>query len=406
MSNGTTVACDPEPEETPRVVYRGVKHQLTHIGLDSVYFNVDYPYDDVFRWWMNGVGDEAHPALYTGVPVDDCVIRRGAHGYKLSVWDGDARLYLTDRVNYALRGTKAEGQGMGMMLQLGPKWLHQYGQPFAENLLRDNVYAQLTYFGVHNPEQYPIRIIRLDTAVDVLNLATRSFSLDTWRLGWVGAAKLRNYYFDSRSGDLTGFNIGSHSGNLCLTVYNKVLEAERDGDLGFWRSVWGVDENDDIDVTRFEWSARPYQARFSGLRFLSNYNYESYLGLLNYAVGPWGRLCIPEADRNHSSRWQVAPLWAELCSFITDWGVNYEYYVRPEYNIKPDLTLAYLNSGVGWIAGLQARIGLELGLVGPATLEQVMTYLEREGYTLQEIDRRALKKWELFSRLARGHQDA
>jgi hypothetical protein len=187
---------------------------------------------------------------------------------------------------------------------------------------------------------------------------------------------------------------------VCFTVYDKVTESQQDGDSRFWRSVWGVGEDDEIAVTRFEWSFRPYQAQFPNLRYLSDYTFEGLLGLLNYATVKWGRLCIPQEDRNHASRWVLAPLWEEIRAFIDDWSSNYEQYVRPSYELKPDLNPTYLNSAAGWLAGLQARVGIEKGKDGPASLALVLSFLHGEGHTIEEIDCKAAKKWAVFSKLA------
>lgn len=90
------------------------------------------------------------------------------------------------------------------------------------------------------------------------------------------------------NGDLTGITIGSRKGNVCLTLYDKVTESQRDGDAAFWRSVWGVGDEDAIAVTRFEWSFKPYQANFPQMAYLAEYSFEGFLGLLNYASQKWG----------------------------------------------------------------------------------------------------------------------
>ena len=111
----------------PRPVSRGAVLQNGFLGLDSLYVVLEYPAADVFQFWRSFIGDLDNARLHGGIVVDDFVVRRGANGYKLSVWDGDARLFLTDRVESLLAGTDAEGQGMGVMLQLGPKWLRENG---------------------------------------------------------------------------------------------------------------------------------------------------------------------------------------------------------------------------------------------------------------------------------------
>lgn len=387
-----------------RTVSRECSHQLGNLGLDSLYLVVEYPHVDVFERWAAHVADFMDRRLFDGIPVEeDFVLRRGAHGYRLSVWDGDARLFVTDRVEDKLAGTKAEGQGMGVMLQLGPKWLRQFGEAFAPNALRRNAEAQLIWFGLQNPDQYPIRINRLDIALDVLGLDIVTFVLDDWQRGWVGFSKVGSYYNDRRTGVLSGLDVGSRSSNVSLVVYNKVLEAENKGNLRFWRSVWGLDEDEEAPITRFEWAFRCYQARFPGLRYLSEYTFEGFLGLLNYATLIWGQLRIPEGgDANHKDRWPPHSLWEELRRYIDAYSANYEELVRPEYVLDPDIKPAYLNAIAGWLAGLQARVGVEKHKGEAASMAQVLSYLHDEGHTMDEIAERAAKKWEVFSRLTGG----
>ena len=383
---------------TPRTVSRGVKHQLAHLGMDSLYLVIEYPAADVFRRWRVGVGDLYDPRLHEGVPFEGFVLRRGAVGYKLSVWDGDARLYLTDRVTENLPDGAA---GMGAMLQLGPKWLALFGVPHKPDALRGNVVGQLQLFGMEDAAHYPMRINRLDVALDVRGLDTNTLRIDEWRTGWVGYAKPRDFRLDARSGNLTGFHVGSYKGNVSLKVYDKVAEAEKRGTLGFWCSVWGVAEGEDVGpVTRFEWSARCYQAKLPGLRYLSEYTFEGFLGLLNYASQRWGSLRVPSADANHKSRWPLHPLWVELQGFIATYSEGYAEMVRPQYDLRPDIKPAYLNSMAGWLAGLQARLGVERRQGGPASLAQVLAYLHSQGHSIEDIARKASAKWEVFSRLA------
>ncbi len=396
---------DSELSSSPRIVLRGVKNQLASLGNDSLYLVLEYPRPDIFNYWSLATSDLNDPALFAGIPMDEFLVRRGGNGYKLSVWDGDARLYMTDRVNDKLNGTASQGQGMGLMLQLGPKWLVQFGQAFAPNTLRKNVAEQLSLFGVKNPEQYPIRINRLDIALDVLNLDISRFSVDEWRNGWVGYAKPHSVHFDKVTGQLTGFSVGSYKGNVRFKGYNKVVESLKDGDSDFWRSVWGVEELDPLTVTRFEWSIRCYSGRFKGLRYLSNYTYEGFLGVLNYVSEKWGRLCIPGDDPRHKSRWQVSPLWQELRGFINEWSLNYDQYVRPEYDLKPDIKPGYKNFVAGTLAGLQARLGIEQGKGGPASMAQSLSYLSSEGHSMDDIAAKAQEKYEVFSRLSGEHEE-
>jgi hypothetical protein len=391
-------------ENTSRIVLREVKPQLVSLSMDSLYLVVEYPHVDVFQDWASGAVDLNDPELYQGIPYQDMIVRRGGNGYKLSVWDGDARLYLTDRVNDQLEGTSAEGQGMGVMLQLGPKWLHQYGKAFAPKALRENVAAQLILFGLKDPGQYPMRINRMDIALDVLGWDVSRFSLDLWRNNWVGYAKPRHFHFAPRTGQLTGFSVGSYKGNIRFKVYDKVLESEQSGTSRFWRSVWGVGEDDLIDVARCEWSIRCHQARFTNLRYLAEYTFEGFMGLLNYVSLTWGSLRIPQEDnRANKARWPLHPLWVELRSFIDDYSFGYERFVRPAYALDPDINADYLDALAGWLASFQARDGVEKGKDGPSSLAAALSRLVQEGYTIEDIMERAWKKWRVFSRLARGH---
>ncbi len=389
--------------QTPRYVSRGVKHQLGALGIDSLYLVVEYPHDDVFKGWAAGVGDLHAPQLFEGIPYADCVLRRGANGYKLSVWDGDARLFVTDRVNDNLAETSLAGQGMGVMLQLGPKWLRQYGEAWEEKRLLGSILAQLVAFGIANPATFPIRINRLDIALDVVGLDLGAFSVDEWRQGWVGYAKPRGFYFDARSGRLTGFHIGSYKGNVSLKVYDKVTESEKSGTSRFWRSVWNVgDDETDFAVTRFEWSIRCHKARIEDMRFLADYTFEGFLGVLNYVSQKWGSLRVPGEDQDHKARWALHPLWLDLRAFIDSYSDFYEDLKRPQYEFSPDIRPEYLNALSGWLAGLQARLGVELGESGPVSMARALSYLHQQGYTMDDILAKASEKWTVFSRLAGG----
>jgi hypothetical protein len=400
----TQVTVPPGENDHSRTVSRECHHQLVNLSLDSLYLVVEYPYPDLFHHWSSFVGDLSDPRLFDGIPADkDFVLRRGAHGYKLSAWDGDARLYVTDRVNQTLQGTVHEGQGMGALLQLGPKWLKPLGEAFAPNTLRRNIVGQLDWFGILDPKQYPIRINRLDIALDVLGLDADSFSVDAWRRGWVGFAKPGDFYQDRRTGRLTGLTVGSRAANVSLVVYDKVRESEKRGSQRFWRSVWGVGEDDDVHVTRFEWSFRCHQARFTNLRYLADYSFEGFLGLLNYATRFWGQLRQLEGgDEHHKDRRDLHPLWEELLAFIGEYSFNYEQLVRPEYVLEPDIKPAYLRALAGWLTGLRSRVGAEEKAEGPASLEEALAYLYEAGPDAAEMDRRAQEKWVLFSRLAGG----
>ena len=369
-----------------------------HLGLDSLYIVLEYPSKDVYQTWFREVAHLDKEQLRAGVPVGEFLVRFGGNGYPISIWDGDARLFLTDRVNEELVGTPFEGRGQGMMLQLGPKWLASYGTVTNAQKLIENIFAQFVWFGVEAPANYSARLNRLDIALDVHDLAIKDFSIDQWRHGWVSMAQSRKFYDAPRTGELEGFSIGSAKGAVRFRSYNKVTESRKDKDHRFWCSVWGIDEEADIPVTRFEWSTRPFEARFTELRYLTDFNYVRYRELLNYVSFQWGRLCIPQEDENRS-RWPLAPVWAELRQMIDEWTYPTDEVARRAYDYRPDLSDLYLKTVAGWLSGFMARVGVERGQDIPVTVSEAIETLHAEGLSLPA---KAHEKLEVLIRLLGG----
>lgn len=382
---------------TPPTVSRGVSLQLAYLGLDSLYLVVEYPSEDVFKFWASEIAyDLDNPDLFQGVPYGDFLIRRGALGYSLSAWDGDARLFLTDRVS------DNGGRGMGLMLQLGPKWLTQFGDIVAPNGFRQNIEAQLRYFHVKDPLDYPVRINRLDLNADLLGLRIADFSIDDWRDQWVGYSKLSNVFFSRRTGVLEGLSVGSSTGAVRFKAYDKVAESLTRQNEAFWRAVWGVEPDAEIDVTRFEWTFKCFQGGFQGMRYLSEMTFEGVLDLLNYATLKWGRLCVPQPDTN-SARWPLAPLWVELRSLIDAWTWDYDGIAERVYEHSPDITYAYKKNLLGHLAGLQARVSLVKGKEGPVSVKDALGYLEACGdMTAEGMHKKANNKLQVLARLAKS----
>jgi len=245
MEYAVSSGADEQSATASRPVAREAKSQLGHLGLDSLYLVVEYPCADLYRFWLAAVQDVSDLNLNKGIVCDGLVVRRGAHGYKLSVWDEeDARLYLTDRVTETLAGSANAGEGMGLMLQLGPKWLAQYGDVVWSQKLIENVHAQLVVFGLVNPQDFRIRLNRVDIALDVLGVDIGAFSIDHWLRDWVGYAALSAVIFDKRR--LQSLRVGSSSGSVMLRVYDKLVERIQSGKSTFWRSVWGLAEPDNL----------------------------------------------------------------------------------------------------------------------------------------------------------------
>lgn len=395
---------------SPRPVSRGLKPVIGFIGIDSLYLVVEYPHEDLFKRWSAPLSDFSDPKLHDGIAFDGLVLRRGGLGYKLSVWDGDARLYLTDRVNDNLVETPSEGHGMGVMLQLGPQWLRQFGEHqglIAPNIMKRNIEGQLMLYGLGAPDEYPVRINRMDLTIDLVGLDLQALSLDEWRDCWVGYARPKGMHFCSRTGDIEGFTVGTSQGSVRFKIYDKVAEARKLAHYGFWRSVWGLggpeeaDDAEEIPVARFEWSVRCYHARFLNLRYLQDLTFDRFLALLNYVSLRWGRLCQPQGDEDHKADWPLAPVWLLLRDLVDEWSLHYDQLAAREYVFDPDIKAEYLRFVTGALAGLQVRVGYEKGKDGPVSMAQALSYLHGEGHTMDEIGQRAVRKWEVFSRLAR-----
>lgn len=241
---------DVQSLDAPRPVSRGASLQRGFLGLDSLYRVLEYPGRDVFDFWLSIVQDLENQNLYEGIVFEDFVIRKGAQGYQLAIWDGDARLFVTERVNETLSDTAQSGHGMGVMLQLGPKWLRAYGDGSFLSLI-SNVLAQFRVFLIADPENYFCRLNRVDITLDVVGLRVASLAVDDWRNGWVGYAHKRHFYDSTTSGGLEGLAVGTSTGKVRFKVSDKIAESKISRSSGFWHSVWGLEEHDPIDVARF-----------------------------------------------------------------------------------------------------------------------------------------------------------
>jgi hypothetical protein len=385
----------------PRTVSRGLKLQNIFLGVDSLYLVIEYPHADIYEYWAAAIPSMSDNRLYQGIPHGNMLIRRGASGYKLSVWSGDSRLFITDRVEDKLKNTHEAGQGMGLMLQLGTKWLQTHADLTSYNTLSASIFALLRDFRLEKPENYSIRINRLDVALDVAGLAVSNFSVDEWREGWVGRASGKHFYDDNKTGKLSGLAIGSSEGAVRFKVYDKFLEANRGNDLLFWLSVWAVDEIDfssfDVfGIARFEWSFKPHEAKFVNLRYLSDYSFDKLKELMNYVTLDWGRLCLPSEGSNQSRK-HLHPLWVKIRRLmIEEWDIDHVGRAKRDYHTAPDLNPAYMSSVTGWLGGLMARLGLANGYNRPADLVEALQLAERES---KPIEQKAMEKWEILSRL-------
>ena len=372
--------------------------RLGFLGLDSLYLVVEYPLVDLWQRWSAEVALN-DVRLREGIAVDGgLVVRRGGLGYKLSVWDGDARLFLTDRVEDVLKDTSAAGQGMGVMLQLGPRWLRQFGEIWETSRLVGNVLGQLEFFGVSRPEQYRIRVNRADLTVDVVGLNIGEFVIDEWVKGWVGYATQKQFHISPESGLLGGLSVGSSAGAVRFKAYDKLVEAAKRGTTSFWRSVWGLGEDDFSAVTRFEWTVKVYEAQFAGARYLDEFTFARFCDVLNYVARSWGSLRIPQESDENQTRWPYSPLWEFLLKLIDAWFFDYEGRARREYDYSLDVSDSYLRFVAGTLAGLQVRAGLEKMRSSPATLARALAFLAERGYPIEDIEKKASERWAVLSR--------
>jgi hypothetical protein len=266
------------------------------------------------------------------------------------------------------------------------------------------IFDLLRNFHVPSPEKYPIRINRIDVALDIVGLGVADFSVDEWRQGWIGRASGKHFYDDASTGELSGLAIGSSKGAVRFKVYDKILESRKTRDLNFWLSVWEIDTEklEQLTIARFEWSFKPYNAKFIGMQYLSDYSFDRLKELLNYATQKWGRLCIPHPDRN-PSRWNIHPLWVKVRRMmIEEWDIDHVGIAKRDYYLAPDLNPAYLSSVTGWLGGLMARVGLAKGYNSPADISEAILLAQSEGKPIRE---KATHKWNVLSRLVGKQQD-
>lgn len=398
LNHMTEIDAGQLPAENPRNVSRGLKLQSCFFGIDSLYLIMEYPHADIYEFWLEVIGGNLQDAnLHQGVDYEEFVIRVGGNGYSLSVWEGDVRLYMTHQVNDKLADTPRAGQGMGLMLQLGPQWLAKYGDISNFKQFRENIRAQFSVYGVRREPAYPIRINRLDFALDILAIPFTEFSTDVWRECWVGYASKMNFHTNGEN--IQGLSIGSSQGAVRFKIYDKTQEVIANNKLNFWLSVWDISFTEAINVTRFEWTIKPYHANFSDVQYLHEATQEKFFALLNYASLKWGRLCIPNPEDDNRSRWNLAPLWIALQNTLADHTNNYEGLAKRDYHQAPDISEHFIASVSGSLASLQAKIALEEGKTEPVSLPECFEYLAKRGKTSGVMNDKAQKKYKRLLKL-------
>lgn len=361
-------------------MYKGkVLKEVIH--LDTLYLLVKYPKLDVFKYWYSKVEHVEHRLLKRGIVSGDFVIKGGASCYKVSVWQHDARIFLTDQVDEKI----GDGKGSGIWVQLGSKFLIQ-------NIHNLHQAVKDLLFSIGVIGEYPTKINRLDVAIDLFGVNMQDEDLNSWRSGWVGRSKVSSLHFNSRTGALETINIGSRGSAVYLRIYDKVAQATAEGDIEYWRDVWQGYEG---TVTRVEWEIKPDDGNFGkDLQDFSLFNSGfTVIELLNYLVD-WGRLCIPDANDTNNRRWKDTPLWERVRTAVINFSTGHDYPISRHGKEFHGVSDGYIKFLSGTISGGMARLGLE-----NPNMVTLLTGLSENGHGLESITRTAAKKATLFSKL-------
>lgn len=349
------------------------------IHLDTLYLIVKYPYQDVFKKFYHLIEGVDYRILKEGIAFGDFVVKNGASCYKVSVWQHDARVFLTDQVDEKL----GEGKGSGIWVQLGPKFLiHNFGR------LQTAVNELLAAVGVSGA--YPIKVNRLDVALDLFGVSMQDQDLNLWRDGWVGRSKVSSNFFNSRTGALETINIGARGSSIYLRIYDKLAQAIKEGDIAYWLDVW---KSSPAAVTRVEWEIKPKQGKFpediQDFYLLTGFSVRE---LLKYLID-WGRLCIPNPDDSNNRRWDDAPFWKLARALVTEFSED-DYPISRYGKEFHGVSDAYVKFLSGTISGGMARLGLD-----NPNMVTLIEGLQKHGHGLETIQKVATKKAARISKL-------
>ena len=353
---------------------------IGQVIIDALYLTVKYPYADIFERWNRYAEGVDHRKLSQGLPIGDFVVSTGSSGYKISVRQHDARIFLTPDVDQK----RGEGQGMGIWVQLGPKFLIANGPR-----LHTAVKELLLSIGVQG--DYETRITRIDIAMDLFGVDIKDLDLETKRKNWVGRSKIKKHIFNSRTEDLETIYIGSRKSAVYVRIYDKRAEAIQDNDIQFWLDVWGGVSD---AVTRVEWEVKPNKGKFAkDLQDFALFNGFSARELLVYLLD-WGRLAEPDLSNKNRSRWTDSEFWQELREVAAQWADGVDWpTTRFGKTIKP-MSEAYAKQAAGGLAGAMARSNPD-----NPNLSDMFDQLEDFGISFGDIERKAQEKAELIKRL-------
>ncbi len=350
------------------------------ITIDTLYLHVKYPKRDIFEMFYQRVSTIDTRILKNGIPVNDFVVKTGACGYKIGVWQHDARVYLTDQVDEKC----GEGQGMGIWVQLGPKFLLQN-----VNNLHEAVIEFLRNIGIK--KEYPISITRIDIAIDLLGVSMKDQDVEFWKMGWVGRSKVSKVFYNSRTGILESIYIGSRKSSILLRIYDKVAQSIVEGDYPYWLDVW---KNYEGSVTRIEWEVKPKEGNFS--KDLTDF--EKFIGfsireLLVYLLD-WGRLCYPDSSDGNRNRWVDSSLWEQIRKIVADWSNGTNWPTSRHGKEFHGINDAYMRFLSGTISGGMAKLN-----PSDPSMTGLFEGLEEFGQGFETINRKAKIKAEIIKRL-------
>jgi len=351
------------------------------VSVDTLYLNVKYPRTDVFDRWFKVIQGCDSRDLNKGVTEGDFVVKRGTSGYKVSVWSHDIRAYLTDDVD-EFRG---EALGMGIWVQIGPKYLLEHPPG---NELREALREFLSAIGVKG--DWTTRITRIDIALDLFDVELANQDIEMWRNGWVGRAGISSYFFNPKSGKLETINIGSRTSAIYLRIYDKVAQAEAEGDIEYWRDVW---KGYSGQVTRVEWEIKPNKGGFKEFEDFNNLCEMQVVEMMNYLV-KWGRACIPNHDDSNNRRWEVSEFWQFVLEAADDWADGITWPSSRLGKEFKGISEGYLRGVAGTVSGAMARLSPE-----NPNLFNMLTNMEDYGLGLKKIQKDAEAKAEIIKRV-------
>jgi hypothetical protein len=350
------------------------------ITVDTLYLHLKYPTRDIFDKYYQYVSEVDTRILREGCVVGDFVVKTGSSGYKISVWQHDARVFLTDQVDEKC----GEGKGMGIWIQLGPKFL-------LENInnLQGGVSEFLTELGIKGI--YPIGLTRIDLAIDCLGLAMADQDVNFWKEGWVGRSRLSKIYYSKRTGRLESIYFGSRSSPVYFRIYDKVTQSIIDGDDKYWLDVW---KNFDGSVTRIEWEVKPKAGKFpDNLKDFNKFDGFSIRELMSYLLD-WGRLCTPGQSDTNRNRWKDSPLWSEIRELVAKWSNGVDWPTSRYGKEFHGISDAYMKFLSGAISG-----GIAKTNPNNPNINGLFEGLDEFGETLEKIQRVAEMKAKRIKRL-------